>query len=624
MRAPNEIDFWRGLALISIFINHIPGFYFEHFTHRNFGQSDSAELFVFLAGWALRLVVSSRTDPLNSTRLVLRLGARALTIYIAQILITMIAIALIAGAVLAFDNPLFLEWNNAAAVFQDPVPTHLGIMLLTHQLGFFNILPLYVVLMLAAPLIAILHRAIVHVLLPLSFCIYLAVLVLELNIPTWPVEGYWYFDPLAWQFVFILGFVLAKDDGPGAFARRHIRPLRFVGIIAVVVGLGLALIEFEPDPTWVPDPKLFFVFDKTFATPARLLHFMALSVTFGGSFFYVLRLVHPLGRFLSMLGRNSLNVFCAGSVLSLCGSIARFILGGSIVVDVDNTAFWSCLPGSDRMVVRVARTAEGTMNRGWYGVPRCASVLLVGMHFALVGTALRADEQPFTPPALSASCQAPAGDIATPEPLPHLAAAFVSKKSVRVLAIGSSSTVGVGASSARKGYPAQLELILEKIFRGVDVVIINRGVSGELAATTTQRLKLEVALERPDLVLWQLGTNDALARVPVEDFVETVKDMLQWLKQHQIDVVLVGLQYTPRAAKDEYYTAIRKALRALAAAENVLLVRRFEAMQFIEQATQADLLSSDDFHLNDLGYRCMAEHIVRAIVVSAFLLGKSR
>jgi OpgC protein len=170
MRAANEIDFWRGLALASIFINHIPGFYFERFTHRNFGQSDSAELFVFLAGWALRLVVSSRSDPLSSTRLVLRLGARALTIYMAQILITTLAIAIIAAASMVFDNPLILEWNNAAAAFQDPVPTDVGIMLLTHQLGAFNILPLYVVLMLAAPAIAIVHRATPHALLAGRTC----------------------------------------------------------------------------------------------------------------------------------------------------------------------------------------------------------------------------------------------------------------------------------------------------------------------------------------------------------------------------------------------------------------------------------------------------------------------
>ncbi len=272
------------------------------------------------------------------------------------------------------------------------------------------------------------------------------------------------------------------------------------------------------------------------------------------------------------------------------------------------------------MVVGMARAVASKMSCGRQAISRYFCLFLVGLPAAALG--VRADEAPVSPPALSAFCQAPASDIATPEPLPHLAAALESKRVVRVLAIGSSSTVGVGASAPSNGYPAQLEQILEKIFKGVQIEIVNRGVSGEVAATTAERLKTEVGLERPDLVLWQLGTNDALARVPVEDFVETVKDVLGWLKEHQVDTVLVGLQFTPHALKDQHYTDIRNALRTLADAENVLLVRRFEAMRFIEQATQVDLLSGDDLHLNDLGYRCMAEHIARAVIVSTFLLGR--
>ena len=126
-------------------------------------------------------------------------------------------------------------------------------------------------------------------------------------------------------------------------------------------------------------------------------------------------------------------------------------------------------------------------------------------------------------------------------------------------------------------------------------------------------------LENPDLVLWQVGTNDALAHVPVDDFAQAVRDTIRWLKGHGKDVVLVGLQYTPRVARDEYYAAIRAALHKIALSENVLLVRRFEAMQFIEHGHSADFLAKDGLHLNDLGYLCMAEHVARAMVVSAFI-----
>jgi len=110
--------------------------------------------------------------------------------------------------------------------------------------------------------------------------------------------------------------------------------LRPIGLVVVIIGFWLAMIDFEPDPTRMPDPKLFFVFDKTFATPARVLHFLALAITFAGSFAFVHRFAGPIAEFLSMLGRNSLNVFCVGSILSLCGSVARYALGGGILVDL--------------------------------------------------------------------------------------------------------------------------------------------------------------------------------------------------------------------------------------------------------------------------------------------------
>jgi hypothetical protein len=332
MRKANEIDFWRGFALASIFANHIPGFFFERFTHRNFGLSDSAELFVFLAGWSVRLLANS-SEGFSLPRLMLRLAARAVTIYAAQILITMIAIALIATASLWFDQPLLLEWHNAAAVFQDPAQAHVGLVLLTHQLGFFDILPLYVVLMAGAPFMAAVDRLMPWLLLPASLAIYVLALTFNVNLPTWPTEGVWYFNPFAWQLIFVLGFVLAREDGVGGFVSRHFAPLRIAALPIVIAGVVVVLMNYAPDPFRVPWPPLLFLFDKTYLSPARLIHFLALAAVFAGDFAYIIRFLKPVGRFLSMLGRNSLNVFCVGSVCSLLGQLVRFILGGSLWVD---------------------------------------------------------------------------------------------------------------------------------------------------------------------------------------------------------------------------------------------------------------------------------------------------
>jgi acyl-CoA thioesterase I len=226
---------------------------------------------------------------------------------------------------------------------------------------------------------------------------------------------------------------------------------------------------------------------------------------------------------------------------------------------------------------------------------------------------------PPAPPPMSPPCDVPGTDIAAPATLPNITQALQKGEKVQILAIGSSSTSGWGASSKNKTYPSQLEVILEHALKGVDVVIVNRGVAGEVAETTAERIKSEVALKRPDLVLWQLGTNDALARIPQRDFEETVRSTLRWLKDNKIDVVLVGLQYTSRLARDPNYVAIRDSLQKIAATENILYVRRYDAMRFIAQTrANLQLMAGDNFHLNDLGYQCMAEHVAHAMIVSLF------
>ncbi len=332
MRAPNSIDFWRGFALVTIFIDHVPGIVFEKYTFREYSLSDSAELFVFLAGFSLRFVVNSLAEqPLSAV--VYRLASRALTIYFAQILITLFALAIIAGAARQLDQPYILQWHNAAAAFEDPVEAHIGLVLLRYQLGYFNILPLYVVLMAAGPSIAAIDRLVPRLLLPLSFALYLYTLFTGFNLPTWPVEGNWFFSPFAWQFVFILGFVLGGPKGYSSFSPRTKNILFWLSAVQVAGGAAIALADFTPDPANLPDPKLFFLFDKTYLSPARVFHALALACFFSGAFSYISRWAPPLTDFLSLLGRNSLNVFCTASLLSLCGQIARYLYNGRLEID---------------------------------------------------------------------------------------------------------------------------------------------------------------------------------------------------------------------------------------------------------------------------------------------------
>ncbi len=334
IRQPNAVDFWRGFALITIFINHIPGLYFETFTHKNLSISDSADLFVFLAGWALRLSVYGPEGPTPTGRMLSRLGARVVKIYAAQLLISCLAIAMLAEAAIVFENPLLLEWHNAASIFYDPVNAHLGLALLTYQLGYFDILPLYVILMMLAPAIVLIYRIAPPVLLPLSFFVYVCALIFEVCPHNWPTSGTWFFNPLAWQFIFVLGFLLAgREWAPSRFVRRHSKALMIAAAPVVIMGALMVQLDWWPDPTAVPEPKLLFIAEKTYLTPIRLIQFLSLAALFSATYPYASRFVPALTQFLSMLGRNSLNVFCVGSLLSLGCQILRFVYERSVMVD---------------------------------------------------------------------------------------------------------------------------------------------------------------------------------------------------------------------------------------------------------------------------------------------------
>ncbi|GJE40897.1 OpgC family protein [Methylobacterium soli] len=335
MREPNAIDFWRGLALVTIFINHIPGNTFERYTYSQYGISDAAELFVFLAGWSIGIATRGRdgqAEPRLKT--VLRLLSRTIEVYRAQLTVMLIALAMIAGTALVLDNPLILEWHNAGTFFADPIQSVVGVVLLSHQLGFFNILPLYVVLLGIAPVFVLLARVSRVAALTLSGGLYLASLVEEWNLPSWPGEGDWFFDPFCWQLLLVLGFVLQDWNRESDRLQLWARRLMPAGIVIVLVGIVLSVLELRPDPLSVPEPRLIFTFDKTYLSPARLIHFLGVLLAFQAVYRLVAPRIGPVVQYLARLGRNSLAVFSMGSVLSLGGQLVRFWTGGGLLIDI--------------------------------------------------------------------------------------------------------------------------------------------------------------------------------------------------------------------------------------------------------------------------------------------------
>lgn len=193
--------------------------------------------------------------------------------------------------------------------------------------------------------------------------------------------------------------------------------------------------------------------------------------------------------------------------------------------------------------------------------------------------------------------------------------ALKEKRPLRVIALGSSSTVGIGASSPIASYPVRLENDLEGVVSGLQVEMFARGQSGEVARGAAERIKNEVAKVRPDLVVWQVGTNDAVARIGKREFSQNLRSTLTWLASHKIDVVLIDPQYVERLASDRNYREIVASIAEIAREQSVLLVRRFDAMEDLaQQHPGQSYLAGDRFHLNDLGYRCMAEYAAKAIL----------
>jgi lysophospholipase L1-like esterase len=183
-----------------------------------------------------------------------------------------------------------------------------------------------------------------------------------------------------------------------------------------------------------------------------------------------------------------------------------------------------------------------------------------------------------------------------------------------ILAIGSSSTEGIGATDVDHTYPARLAVHLASRIPGAAVRVVNRGIGGEVVATTAARLRTEVAAVRPDLVIWQVGTNDAVRGVGLDTMAALVEDGLAWLEAQGIDAVLMDPQFYPRIADNAGYGQAVTVIADLAARHGVPLVRRFDAMRYWAGRPQpVSMLSGDAFHMNDQGYECIAGMIAGSL-----------
>lgn len=187
---------------------------------------------------------------------------------------------------------------------------------------------------------------------------------------------------------------------------------------------------------------------------------------------------------------------------------------------------------------------------------------------------------------------------------------------VHIIAFGSSSTEGVGASSPAFAYPARLQTALLAIWPPKQsVVVLNRGIGGEDADDMALRLPSIIA-ERPDLIIWQTGSNDPLRGVPLDRFIDETRDGIEAIRAAHIDVMLLEPQLCRQLDNKAVSVEYRDALREIGEQMVVTVIRRYDLMRrWLSSGvlTQAQMLSPDGLHMADGGYALLAEAIAEDI-----------
>jgi hypothetical protein len=332
-----RLDFFRGLSLFFIFIDHVPNNFLSSFTLHSIAFSDAAEVFIFISGYTAALVYGQSLRRRGALLASAQIYRRVWQLYVAHIFLFMIFTAEVSYAVLALNNPMYTEELRVGDFLKEPHIAIVKAMLLQFQPAFLDILPLYIALLGVFPLVLLALERSPRGTLLVSAALYVLTLSHGWGVPAYPGENVWYFNPLAWQFLFVIGAAAghARVSGrwpfpDGAWLTRAAVALALA--FAVVKLSWLAHWTWDPFPALLVKPLWNYSLDKTNLAPLRLVNFLVLALA-------TVHFVRPESAFLRwrvsyplvLCGQHSLHVFCLGIVLAVCG---HFIL----------TEFYAALP----------------------------------------------------------------------------------------------------------------------------------------------------------------------------------------------------------------------------------------------------------------------------------------
>jgi hypothetical protein len=320
-----RLDLFRGLANWAIFLDHIPHEVLNSVTTRNYGFSDAADLFVFISGYAAACVFGRIMLEQGYVAAASRLAKRASTLYAAHITVLIVFIAVVASVSRGLHDPDDLNQFNIAVFMSKPLWEFIQALVLRYKPVNLDVLPLYILLLATfAPALWLMVRK-PTLALACSMAVYFAGRHFGWNLSGSP-SGLWYFNPFAWQLLFVLGAWIAVGGAQSIQSIVRSRTVFCLAVAYIVFALVVTMAAHIPElgsmlPQWIWSP--FDPNDKTNLPPYRVAHLVALAVVItrfvpADSPILHWRALTPLIK----CGQNSLQVFCTGLVLSFCAHAA--------------------------------------------------------------------------------------------------------------------------------------------------------------------------------------------------------------------------------------------------------------------------------------------------------------
>jgi hypothetical protein len=332
-----RLDLFRGIALWLIFLDHIPSNVVAWVTIRNYGFSDATEIFIFISGYTAAFVYGKAMRERGFVVSSARILRRAWQIYIAHIFLFAIYMAEISYVATSFENPLYAEETNILDFLKQPDTTIIQALLLKFKPVNMDVLPLYIILLLLFPPVLWLLQRKPTLALGASAALYVVAVRFDWNLPAYP-DGVWFFNPFAWQLLFVFGAWCALGGAArlAPFLQSNITTA--IAIAYLLFAFMIALTWYLPQqitlvPLWLEE--LIYPVDKTNLDVLRFAHFLALAVL---TVRFVPRTWPLLNSWILypaiMCGQHSLEIFCLGVFLAFAAHFAMVEISGAIWLQV--------------------------------------------------------------------------------------------------------------------------------------------------------------------------------------------------------------------------------------------------------------------------------------------------